>query len=299
MITWRLWHLLRYPLRQNEVFRRIWREAKIQPSSTERQVSIPLRMLLMTIGMGVVLVLIPVVLVLALLSLLTLPLLLLTFNGTMLGVYWVSAITVMLAHHLGHKRAELIGTTPRSKLGISWIIATVCVHRGDILRTAYRLIQSVTGIVGALLAVALFFIATNLADSPLRSSQVNLLVDVLGIMGFVLVVWIDHIQSIVLAVLVSILAPTYTTERPLIRIGAISFYFTLQMIFYAAMITCLRLCQLAAMYLFDSRITQRLLVIVILLLAFYGVRELLISGLYHLLLKRYEISNDEFQGVVA
>jgi hypothetical protein len=299
MLTWRLWHLLRYPLRQNEVFRRIWREAKIQTPSTERQVSIPLRMLLMAIGMGVVLVLIPVVLVLALLSLLTLPLLLLTFNGTMLGVYWVSAITVRLAYHLGHKRAELIGTTPRSILGISWIIATVCVHRGDVLRTAYRLIQSVTGIVGALLAVALFFIATNLADSPLRSSQVNLLVDILGIMGFVLVVWIDHIQSIVLAVLVSILAPTYTTERPLIRISTISFYFTLQMIFYAVMITFLRVSQLTAASLFDSLITQRLIVIAVMLVTFYGIRELLISGLYHLLLKRYEMTNDEFQGMVA
>jgi hypothetical protein len=256
-------------------------------------------MLLMAVGICIVLILIPIALVLALLSLLTLPLLLLTFNGTMLGIYWVSAITVLLAHHLGHKRAELIGTTPRSILGISWIIATVCIHRGDTLRTAYRLIQSVAGTVGVLLGIALGFIAANLADSPLRSSQVNLLVDILGMLGFVLVVWIDHIQSIVLAALVSILTPTYTTERPLIRIGAISIYVTIQMIFYAVMIAFLRVCQLATAIIFDGLIAQRIMVIIVMLIAFYGVRELLLSALYRLILKRYEVTEDEFQGVVA
>jgi hypothetical protein len=217
----------------------------------------------------------------------------------MLGIYWISAITVTLAHHLGRKRAELIGTTPHSTLGNSWIMATVCIHRGDILRTASRLIQSVAGIVGALLAVALVFITTNLADSPLRSSQINMLVDILGIVGFVFVMWLDHIQSIVLAALVSILAPTYTTERPLIRIGTISFYLTVQMLFYAVMIGLLRLSEVAVARVFDSLITQRLLVIIIMLIAFYGVRELLISGLQRLILKRYEVTKEEFQGVVT
>ncbi|MDQ7027221.1 MAG: hypothetical protein Q9P01_17880 [Anaerolineae bacterium] len=299
MTTWQLWHLLRYPLRQNEVFRWLWRDGKSRRTSTKSQTSVPLRILLVIFGMSVILALIPLALVVTLLSLLTLPLLILIFNGTVLGVYGISSITVTLAHHLHSRRSELIATTPRSRLGIAWIMATVCIHRGDTLRTAYRLVRWVVGIVTALLVVGLIFIMATLPDSALRAGQVTLLLDLLGLMGFAIIAWLDHIQSIVLAALVSILAPTYSTERPLIQVAAISVYITLQMIFYAIMIVFFRLFQAISQNLFTSPITQRWVVIVLILIAFYSLREWLIIGLYRLILQRYEVPNSEFQNFVS
>jgi hypothetical protein len=299
LITWRIWQILRYPLRQNEVFKWAWREFHTEVPTIEPQWNIPIRMLMMFLGISFGMVLIPVVMVIALLSLLTFPFLILMFNGTVLGILWVFSITNKVSYHLRGERSQLLNATPRGTLGISWIMATVCIHRGDMLRTAYRLVRSVTGILIGLLTIGLIYIATHLPNSPLRDNQVTLLVDLIGLMAFMLAAWLDHIQSIVLATLVSILAPTYRGERLLLRFVALSVYLTLQMIFYATVIGFLRVAEATTASIVDSVILQQLLAVLVTLLLFYGLREGIIILCYRLMLLRYDVTDKEFQEIVA
>lgn len=299
MITWRIWRVLHYPLRQNEVFKWAWREYETEYNTIEPQWNMPIRLLLAFLGISFGLILIPIVLVVALLSLLTFPFLILGFNGTVLGAYWMFFITNKLSYHQRGERSQLLNATPRSTLGLSWIMATVCIHRGDMLRTAYRLVRSVTGILLGILAVGLVYIATHLAASSMRESQVILLVDLIALMAFVIAAWLDHVQSIVLAALVSILAPTYRMERLLIRLMAVSVYITLQMIFYATVIGFLLMAQSTSTMIVNNLILQRLMVVLVTLLLFYAMRELLIIVLYRLMLLRYGVTNKEFQEIVV
>jgi hypothetical protein len=298
LITWRIWRILRYPLRQNEIFKWVWREFHNEPTPIEPQWNIPIRMLMMFLGISFGMVLIPVVMVIALLSLLTFPFLILMFNGTILGVRWVLSITNKVSYHLRGERSQLLNATPRGTLGLSWIMATVCVHRGDMLRTAYRLIRSVTGILVGLLVVGLIYIAAHLPNSPLRDNQIVLLVDLIGLLAFMIAAWLDHIQSIVLAVLIGIVAPTYRGERLLIRFTALSVYLTLQMIFYATVIGFLQIAQTTTAML-DNVILERLLVMSAALLLFYAFRELLIILCYRLLLLRYDVTANDFQEIIV
>jgi hypothetical protein len=118
-------------------------------------------------------------------------------------------------------------------------------------------------------------------------------------MAFVIAAFLDHVQSIVVAMLISILAPTYTTEQPLIRVAAMGIYLSCQVLFYAAMVVFIRVSQSLSVTVIEGEIFRRVFMMTLTLLVFYGLREVIITILYRLMLARYETTRDEFQSVVV
>jgi hypothetical protein len=241
----------------------------------------------------------PFVLVATIVIMLLLPLLLMFFNGTALGFYWVDKIAVTLPYYWRGGRVILLGAAPRGLPGMNWIMTTVCIHRGDVLRVASRLVRRVTAIVFALLLVALLGLILMTWNAPLRSGQVNLVVDLIGLIALVIAAWFDHIQSIVVAALIGMLAPTYSTAQPMVRVAAVSAYFVMQVLCYFAVIIFLIWTQFVIAHLLFGAIVERVLVAGCGLVMFYMLREALIGLLWRVMLNRYQATPDEFMEAVT
>jgi hypothetical protein len=233
VITWMLWNALRYPQWKHPIFRYIQQQkTKAKPFAWYWRLL--LLVLVLVIAAFVALFPLP-----ALLSVLAfavgIPAFALVFNGTILGLYWVGAIAEALARENRHGRFDLLSLTPDGSFGVSWRLAVAVINRHDWLNTIYRLIKGVVLGTLVVLAFAVFMLimgAFFAEISPQRENQIRILFDVLMIGLAVIFFWADHIQSILIALLIGLLLPQFQRDEGLLKLLAPIGFLVMQCLIY-------------------------------------------------------------------
>lgn len=284
-MTWILWKALRYPQWKNPIFRYAQQEKTVAKSLAWY---VYLLLILAGLAFAAFAAFFPIPALLSLLALAVgIPALTLVFNGTVLGLYWVSAIAENLARESRNGRSDLLNLTPDGAFAANWRLALGIIHRHDWLNTVYRLIKATVLLVLVVLGFACFMLllgAFSAESSPERESQIRVLLDVLAIGLTLLFFWADHIQSIVLALLVGLLLPYYQRDEVLLKLLAPLSFLLLQVLNYLVAV---------ALYLglFNLLSQAYLLLAFIALIIFCSLRELLIRGLWQLYLQQSQASD--------
>jgi energy-converting hydrogenase Eha subunit E len=280
-MTWMLWKALRYPQWKHPIFRQIQAQKPVdKPLAWYWQLLIAL----IVLAIAAFAIFFPLPALLSLLGLAVgIPALVLVFNGTVLGLYWVSAIAEAIAREIRNGRFELLSLSPDGAFGASWRYAVAVIHRHDWLNTVYRLLRGV--VIGTLVvlgfAAFMLILGAIFAElSPQRESQIRILLDVsivgLGIIFF----WIDHIQSIIIAMLVGMLLPYFQRDEALLKLIAPLSFLALQALNYLAAFGFAGI----RFLLWQSNFP--ILLMVLLVVLFYcGIRELLIRALWRYYLR--------------
>lgn len=289
ILTWMLWNALRSPQWKHPIFQQI-QQQKVAAKSLAWYWRLLLALLFLFVLASLALFPLP-----ALLSILGLavgiPSFVLVFNGTVLGLYWVGAIAEAIARENRQGRFELLSLTPDGSFGISWRLAVASIHRHDWLNTVYRLLRGV--ILGVLFILAFLVLMLIMGAvfaelSPQREGQIRILLDVLVIGLVILFFWADHIQSIVLALLVGLILPYFQRDEGLLKLLAPLSFLFLQAINY-----------LVGLSIFSLRLNFEnlpFLLFVVSAFVFYcGIREILIRGLWRLYLHLAQSSEEESQ----
>lgn len=207
--TWQLWRGLRQPPYDHPLFRHI-RQLKAPD-----YFQLPLWLIAGAAAAVVLLVLISdaslTIFAIALLTI-AIPLVLLLANGTLFGIAFAVEVTLTLQRRALIFSEALLKVTPLGGLGSAYLIAAACLHRKDRLNQLNRVIRlCVIGtIAGAILAFVPVLMSLTATDASGRAFDWRLISGLIGLITGALLLYLDHIQSMVLAALIGMLAPHLT-----------------------------------------------------------------------------------------
>jgi hypothetical protein len=148
---------------------------------------------------------------------LSIPLLFILLNGTIYGVWWAILIADTITKEREQGTYELLSISPVGTLGTRWLIGTGCLHRNRALEQAHMLVVALMVIALVTLGVMMFIVSINLDPAHARSlanrEDGQMLLTATWVVLFVVGLYIDHAQSIVLGSLAGMLAPSYVKTR--------------------------------------------------------------------------------------
>ena len=147
------------------------------------------------------------------------------------------------------------------------------------------------------MGMIIFGVITSNNDA-LQQQQLNVLGEVVNMTAFVLVFWLDHIQSIVIGILIGILLPSFLKDQTQLRGIAPILYLGIQIASYLVIFLAYRLIQLIIIGVIGNVFLSPILIAVITVLTFYFIRESIIASLLHMILHRYDANFEEYQHAV-
>jgi hypothetical protein len=284
MMTWRLWRALTHPPYRHPLF---WRTVSTrEPDAITWRPWVNARIVLAGLvllvcgGMvfprhinGIVMA-----------GFLIIPFLLLifTFNGLIYGLVWGVKISSSIAKSYEANTFDLLALAPTGALGATWAMGTGCLYRnrnlGDLNFPETWTIR----------LFVIIFTAMTLGSmsGPDRGSNLVMLVLVYVLVlmaGF----YVDDIQSIILGSLVGMLTPIYARTRLDARLWTLGTYLLIQITTYV----CSLLSGFVLLPTFYQQLEitgpyTRLSLPIMGLIVFFGIRELLITALWHDLARR-------------
>ena len=298
-LTWQLWNALRFPMRRHPIFKYA---RKLTTSSDKPSLQWRWMQIIALLSVILFAIFLPVPAIITALGLvLGLPLLLIVFNGTLLGSVLVTGIASTIASAQKDNRFELMSISLEGGLGLSWLLATGTIHRRNWHKTIYRLVKWVVMLVLVLLSLAILMllIGTFTSESELlRQQQLNVLRDVINISLIVAVLWLDHIQSLVIALVLGMVLPTIIRAEIQLRTMATVIYLVIQLCTYLAVFVLYRLIDIIFTGLWTNNFIVSVAITIVSILAFYLMREAIISALWRVMIKQYDASIDEYQRLV-
>lgn len=207
MLTWKLWRGLKRPPPKNPLFQRV--------------MSSPPQEMPWYLGCAIVLVA---------------PFLLLpafVFMSAVYGLRWTIMIAGMIARERESGMFELIALSPNGLFGSSRAIMSACLHRNESLAQMQSfgawIMRFAMGLV-LMLTIASLTTPIVLNDADPLLGQI---ITPLYIISLAIAVYVDHIHSILVAELVGMLVPIYTTRRVDASLGALVLYLLIQVGTYA------------------------------------------------------------------
>lgn len=260
MMTWRLWARLKTPFTENPLYRQVV-EAPGPPIPWYTGCA----------ELAAFLLVIPMFL----------------FMGFANGIGWTVGIAGAIAQHRASGSHDLIAITPGGPLATSWALATGVMHRSG---TFFHLNDRTTW-VGRFVVMGLLWFP--IVISPATVAGQSILPALLYAAAGTAVIYLDHIQSLVLCALVGMVVPTYTHERTNAQLTAFAALLSIQLGSYIAGIFLLR----SLTYIVDvARLPEgaSLFALALALAAsvggFYGLREATIQALWRILV--YRLNSD-------
>jgi len=207
--TWQLWRGLRHPPYNHPLFRHIRQQAAMD------YFQLPFWLVAGAIAAVILLVLLSdASLTIFAIMLLTIavPLVVLLANGTLFGIAFTIEVTQTLHRTALNFSEALLKLTPMGGLGSAYLIAAACLHRKDRLNQLNRVVRlCVIGtIAGAIIAMLLVLLTLSPANANGRVFDWRLISGLLGLIAGALLLYLDHIQSMVLATLIGMLATRLT-----------------------------------------------------------------------------------------
>jgi hypothetical protein len=279
MMSWRLWGALRNPPTFGALFRRtLARRSPIRfprgrfSSVIESFFAIVICMVMLS----------PLAFIIAIGGLLML------FNGTVYSLIWAMQASGILAGNRQSETYDMLCVGPQGALGVHWSVCTACLHRQNRLEQIHGLVRSILLVfLGLVLVVTVFMLPhTSGETGRFAVAQANQGATSLVVLATAIVLlYIDHVQSVVLGSLLGMLIPTYSNRRADAQLMTAAVYLLIQVTTYV-ILGVLALNVLPALFRnvqgWIAPVGQSL----ILIAAFYGVRELVIRVVWQMLLER-------------
>lgn len=232
-MSYLLWKALFYPQWQNPIFRYA---QQTRPPAKVFAWYWQALLVCIAFALAVFVVLFPIPAFLSLLaSLLLIPALLIIFNGTVLGTYWIGLIAEHIARERRNRRSDLLSLLPDGELGVNWYFAMGILHRNSYLQQSYRILRGTLLIILMLLALAsLLFILSAFGTNNIqeRANFLRIFLDILLIGLVFLFFWADHIQSVIIAVLLALVLPYLQEEESFIKFIAPLSFLAIQSLSY-------------------------------------------------------------------
>jgi len=292
MMTWLWWQKLRYPNRHHPAFKRI-----IQQTTQRRNWVMPIALALMTLLALFIFIVTPQsILFVIVISVAVMPILFLLFNGTLLGTSNSFLSSGELAQWRQSGIAPLLYVTPLGWFGIAWIITTAVVHRHDNLRQVYSVVKNLTLIIVTGLGLLIAFLLVTIANTPIQSDTVrlyDLLASIVPIMTVTLLLFFDHVQSLILASLVSLVIAEWFSSRLETPITSATAFIIMQAFTYLVFILAGVGLTVMMRLLVTNSYLERILTSLFFLLIAFTIREGIIYAMTRLLWSRYDLSARE------
>lgn len=156
------------------------------------------------------------------------------FMSAVYGLRWVVQIAGAIAREREVGMYDLLALTPLGAFGIGWVITAAYLHRNESLEQ----IQSAGAwLMRGFFTLVLMLAAASLAITPVIPGDANpalgQFIIPLYLVTFGLAVYLDHLQSVVLACIVGMLIPAYTSRRMDAGLSAFGIYLLIQIATYA------------------------------------------------------------------
>ncbi|MEL7433538.1 MAG: hypothetical protein AAFN11_06295 [Chloroflexota bacterium] len=290
-LTWILWDALRNPQSQHPIFRHAHRQRPV--SEADRRFW---RRVWAGIGISIVILSIvaPVPTLPALLtSGLLIPRGLLLFSGTVLGCIWITRISTSLAHTKISGKYDLLRLTPADDFDSNWLLSTGIVHHRGWLNTVYRIVRGLALTLGVLLSLVIFmgaltYVSQIMSDGTQDTSYYwDAFFTVLLPLIFVTGLWLDHLQSILVALLIGMLLPERITSTNFVRWLAPLVYLLVQTLTYIGLVVGFWLMSAILTNYLGTTVTRNGALALLTLFLLFSLRDALISILWRLLARCY------------
>jgi hypothetical protein len=279
MMSWRLWGALRNPPTFGVLFRRtlarrsqIWLPRGRFSSFIESLFAIVICIVMLS----------PLAFIIAIGGLLML------FNGTVYSLVWAMQASGILAGNRQSEIYDMLCVIPQGALGLHWSVCTACLHRQNRLEQIHGLVRSILLIfLGLVLVVTVFMlpnasgVSGRYAVAQAQQGATSLLV----LATAVVLLYIDHIQSVVVASVLGMLMPTYTNRSADAQLMTAAFYLLIQVTTYV-ILGVVALNALPALFRDVQGWFAPIAQAIIIIAAFYSAREVAVRLLWHLLLER-------------
>lgn len=200
--------------------------------------------------------------------------------GPVYGIAWAVGISGNIAAATSSGQYDLLALTPGGPLAVSWALARATLDRNGTFANA----SARNTWAGRSMIIAVIYFAAVHAPRATAGQRIDLpLLELAVLFAFIAV---DHVQAIVFALLIGIIAPTMATDRSSVRTTAFAGYVGVQLGSYLATILVI----IAVWAVLDTSgvaaFATTALALTGGLVFFAGAREWLIRGLWRWLLDR-------------
>jgi hypothetical protein len=267
MTTWRLWHALRSPPSEHPIFQRM-----VSPYYDDIQwVMVAQNVLIQgQIWFWSLIFVFD-----------TRALILMILSGTLYGMIWSIIVSGTIAIEREYRMYDLLCLSPSGKLGISWAICMGCLHRN---RTFEHVNSQESWSIRIILFIPLV-ISANVLLGRMFSNPGS--ITAIWLVAFLIVFYLDHVQSIIFGSLLGVLAPHYASNRFDSRLWACTGFLLVQCSSYLALFvtsafllpTLYKAVGIGGWY---ADISLPILSVA----AFYFLREVIMARLWHLLIEQ-------------
>jgi hypothetical protein len=278
MITWRLWQALKYPPSAHPIFQRM-----VSPYYDDVSWVLVAQNVLIQGQIwfwSLIFVLDTRALIFMMLS------------GTFYGLIWSIIVSGTIAIEREYRMYDLLCLSPSGTLGISWAICTGCLHRN---RTFEHVNSQEAWSIRIILFIPLV-ISANIILGRMLSSPGT--ITILWLAAFMVVFYLDHIQSIIFGSLFGLLAPHYAPNRFDSRLWACGGFLLVQGSTYLALLlmsgfilpALYRIADITGWY---AEISLPILSVGV----FYILREVMIRRLWRILTRQLNAAQTELDSM--
>ncbi len=215
-------------------------------------------------------------------------LILMIFSGTLYGLSWSAIVSGTIAIEREYRMYDLLCLSPSGTLGISWAICMGCLHRN-------RAFEHVNSQESWSIRIILFIPLVISANVLLgRAISTPGSITAIWLAAFLVVFYLDHVQSIIFGILFGVLAPHYASNRFDSRLWACTGFFLVQCSSYLVLLltsaflvpTIYKILGVSGTY---SEISLPILSVAV----FYYFREVIMARLWRLLTQQLNAAPTE------
>lgn len=302
MFTFRLWSALHRPYVAHPLYRRLK-----HASATRNTVASRMRDYLPEdSAWGAILLLLSIIAMAiggwrALIFLLFLIPLALISAGTFSGLLALLKTSGLINRQTEQGKDALMGVTPLGLPGMLWALCSFAYHQDSFLKSLRETVRGVYVFGFFILIVPAFFLSLfvflDILIASRSSGYGELPQTLVGGFGLLFLAYADLVQSILVGCLMGMLAPTYTQRRVDSSGLAVGAFLAAQFLSYAliALIDLVILPQLAA----QTAIIDDTGLFLLQISVFFIVREIVLRGLWRLLVHRIEATPTELRIVTG
>jgi hypothetical protein len=217
------------------------------------------------------------------------------FLSSVYGLRWAIQIASSIADEREAGMYDLLVITPPGMIGIGRLVMSACLHRNESLEQTEA---GGTWIMRGFFTVVVMLIAASITPPiiPPDAALFGGVIVVVYLLTMGLAMYIDHLQSIVLAAVVGILVPSYATRRLDASAVAFILYLVIQVVTF--MLTLLIGFAIAPKLLevFQvSNVASAFTLPVVRLVVFAGSREVIIRYVWKVLVRETDATPSEVE----
>jgi hypothetical protein len=291
MLTWRLWRALCNPPYSHPLFQRTLTMQVIHSRAR--------RFILLAVGYMAICTLATFIWPMLFSNSSIMVLILAALSNTIYSIAWAAGVSSAIAKEQELETYDLLCLQPTGAFGVGWALCTGNLHRNSFFKALRFLMPviSISAIVSLVIAlgISLFLALSQPGFGQTETTQL-LVTIIYAIVLAVAFLYIDYVQSAVMANLIGMITPTYVPNRLYARLWAVSGFLLLQMTVYLlTIIVGFIILPVLFTTLTPDNVHISILLSVIRLLWFYVLREITIFALWNLLVRRFNASAGELK----